>query len=135
MNEPAVIALIDELRRRGVRLATRGTRLRVSPALPDDLRDEFLAQRDELWRAVHFKERWEATPANLAALQRFCPMLWSQATLDGDRPCLLWGVTARSVIVLPYGSYALQNVEPERLGPSETEASARPQGDNSSYTI
>lgn len=62
-------------------------------------------------------------------------MLWNKVTVDADRPCLLWGVTARSVIVLPYGSYALQNVEPERLGPTETEASALPQAGKSSYTI
>lgn len=115
MNDPAVMALVDELGQRGVRLSTRGTRLWVSPALPEDLREEFLALRDGVWRAVHFKERWASVPDNLASLQRFCPGLWRKAILDDGQTCLIWGVTARGVMVLPYGSYTLLNVEPERV--------------------
>lgn len=88
--------LLGELSVRGYRLRVVDQRLQIAPpTVPPDLLRQVRAHKEDLIRYLDQRPK----PDSLEELRRFAPSIWRLARISDGRRGIIWGVTARGVLV------------------------------------
>ncbi|MGI8924870.1 MAG: hypothetical protein ACR2HJ_12745 [Fimbriimonadales bacterium] len=109
----SVERLIDRLQRQGYRFSLDGERVFIRPELTEDALQLLREHKPEVVRVLQRKRRFgKAAPDTLEELRKYCPKLFDVVRLQDGREGLLWGVTARGLIVSFDPSGVLYTVDP-----------------------